>query len=177
MPTLSCPSTDINFLSPSSFSLVIERMPNVSFFAQEVTLPTLTLEPLEETTPLSVIKIPSERLNFGELSLTFLVDSEMNNWFEVFKWMQGLGYPQEPKQYTTINQARNFPDSSELSKNYSEAKLLILRSNNTTIRSFNFIDCFPSSLGGIQFSTTYTDIQYTTAQLVLEYSYFTVDNA
>lgn len=177
MATLTCPSTDLNFLSPIGFRLSIERLPNVAFFAQEISLPTVTLDPLEEATPLSVIKIPSERLNFGDLSITFAVDGQMNNWYEVFKWMRGLGYPEDQTQYTLENQIRSFETSSELSKNYSDAKLMILGANNQPIRTFNFIDCFPSSLGGIQFGTTYSDVQYATSQLVLEFSHFTVDSS
>lgn len=177
MPTLTCPSTDLNFLSPIGFRLSIERLPNVAFFTQEIQLPTVTLEPLEEATPLSVIKVPSERLNFGELNITFAVDGQMNNWFEAFKWMRGLGFPEDQTQYTVENQIRSFEASSELAKNYSDAKLMVLGANNAPIRTFNFVDCFPSSLGGIQFGTTYTDVQYATASLTLEYSYFTVDNS
>lgn len=175
MATLSCPSTDLNFLSPTGFRLSIERLPNVAYFTQEISLPTVTLDPLEEPTPLSVIKIPSERLNFGELNITFAVDGQMNNWYEVFKWMQGLGYPEDRTQYTVENQMRSFESSSELSKNYSDAKLIILGANNSPIRTFNFVDCFPSSLSGIQFGTTYTDVQYATASLTLEYNRFTID--
>lgn len=177
MPTLTCPSTDLNFLSPIGFRLSIERLPNVAFFTQQIDLPTVTLEPLEEATPLSTIKIPSERLNFGELSLMFAVDGQMNNWNEVFKWMKGLGFPEDPTQYTTENMLRSFDTSSDLSKNYSDARLMILGANNLPIRTFTFVDCFPSSLGGIQFGTTHTDVQYATASLTLEYSYFTVDNS
>lgn len=174
MATLTCPSTDINFLSPTGFILVIDRLPKVSFFAQNVTLPTISLDSLEQQTPLSVIEIPSDRLNFNPLSLTFMVDERMENYLEVFNWMKYLGFPESYDQYKEGNN-RGFDASSELQKNYSEAKLLILGANKTRVRTVNFYDCFPVSLSGFETDSTATDIQYVRATLELQYTYFDIE--
>ena len=177
MPNLTCPSVDLNFLSPNGFVLSIERLPKVSFFAQSVKLPSLSLPALEQPTPLSIIEVPSDKLLFDPLDLTFAVDEKMDNWMEVFKWMQGLGYPENHPQYTTENNTRTFLSSraGELPRNYSDARLFILGSNNETVRTINFVDCFPISLSGIDLSTQNTDVQYVSANLTLEYTYFTVE--
>jgi hypothetical protein len=148
-------------------------MPNVAFFAQDVELPGFSLPPLDQTTPLSRIQVPSDRMDFEPLNLTFLVDEQMNNWMEVFNWVKGLGFPEQWEQYTQENN-RGMPGLSELSRNYSDAELMILGSNNVTVRKVQFKDCFPTALSGIRFSTTNTDVQYATASLTLEYSYYTV---
>jgi hypothetical protein len=176
MPNLTCPSTDLNFLSPNGFVLQIERLPKVSFFTQQVALPGLTLPALDIATPLSIVEIPSDKMQFAPLELTFAVDEKMENWLEVFNWMKGLGFPEEYPQYTNENNRRAFisDQSAELPRNYSDAKLFVLGSNNTTVRTFSFVDCFPISIGGIQFGTTNTDVQYATSSITLEYTYFTV---
>lgn len=173
MATLTCPSTDINFLSPNGFSLSIERLPNVAFFCQDVELPGISLPPLAQANPLSRIQIPSDRMDFEPLNLTFTVDERMNNWIEVFNWIKGLGFPEEWQQYTQENN-RGMPGLSELSRNYSDAELMILGSNNVPVRTIQFKDVFPVSLGGIKFSSTNNDVQYATANLTLEYSYYTI---
>ncbi len=176
MANLQCPSIDTNFLIPNGFMFTIERLPKVSFFTQSIALPSLSLPALEQPTPLSIIEVPSDKLLFSSLEVPFIVDEKMDNWMEVFKWMQGLGFPEEYPQYTTENQTRNgMGGMSELARNYSEAKLIILGSNNQPVRTFNFVDCFPTSLSGINFSSTNTDVQYATASVTLEYSYFYVD--
>ena len=176
MPNLTCPSTDLNFLSPNGFILQIERLPKVAFFTQSVSLPSLTLPALDIATPLSIIEVPSDKMQFAPLELSFAVDEKMDNWMEVFKWMQGLGFPENYPQYTTENATRAFisNQAAELPRNYSEAKLFVLGSNNIPVRTFNFVDCFPTSLSGIQFGSTNTDVQYATSSLTLEYTYFTV---
>lgn len=172
MATLTCPSTDLNFLSPNGFLLNIERLPKVNFFAQTVNIPSITLPPLEQDTPLSLMKFPSDKLVFGEFNVTFNIDEQMNNWFEVFKWMRGLGFPEQYEQYTTENN-RGLPGISEQMRNYSDATLIVLGANNVPVRTFTFKDCFPTALSGIEFSSKNTDVQYVTATVDLEYSYFT----
>lgn len=172
MANLTCPSVDLNFLSPNGFMLTIERMPKVSFFAQTVTLPDISIPGLAIETPFTSLEIPSDRPLFGDFNITFAIDEKMSNWLEVFQWIQGLGFPKEYQQYITENNKAKIPSIDELSKNYSDAKLMILGSNNQVVKTFNFVDCFPSSLGGITFGTTNTDVQYATASLTLEYTLY-----
>ena len=175
MAILSCPSVDINFLSPNGFVLVIERMPQVSFFTQTIEMPGISLDALEQGTPLSRIRIPSDQLTFSDLSMDFAVDEHMTNWQEVFKWMRGLGFPEDWNQYTQENNTRGSSTYGDLPRNYSDATLFILGSNNVPIKSFTFVDCFPTSLGGMRFSSTNSDVSYTVSNITLSYSYFKVD--
>lgn len=171
MTNLSCPSIDTNFLNSNDFSLVVERLPSVSFFSNSVELPSVSLVSLEEPTPLSTIKIPGDRLNFDPVSVTFYVDANMQNYLEAFRWMQGLGFPQNHTQYTTENNTR--PDyMSDLEKNYSDAKLIVINAKKV----FTFVDCFPTRLSGIRFETQAQDVTYAVATLDLDYSYFKIDS-
>jgi hypothetical protein len=175
MSNLSCPSTDLNFLSPNGFMLVVDRMPKVTFFTQEVSLPGISLQPLEQATPLVNVPIPGDKLQFEPLVLNFIVDKNMDNWYESFKWMQGLGHPENHEQYTIEND-RGYPEMSELQRNYSDAVLMVLGPNNVPVRTFRFVDCFPISLNGISFVTTNTDVPYVTSSITLQYSYFKLVN-
>lgn len=171
MNRLACPSVDTNFLNSNNFTLVIERLPTVSFFTNMTELPSISLSPLSEATPLSTLAIPGDKLEFGSLSVTFYVDSKMDNYLEVFKWMQGLGFPENHTQYTTENNTRD-PNFSELQRNYSDAKLISLDAGKV----FTFVDCYPTRLSGIRFETQTQDVNYAVATVDLEYSYFTIDN-
>ena len=176
MPNLQCPSVELNFLIPNGFMFKVERLPKVSFFTQSIELPSLSLPAIDLPTPLSVIDVPSDQLQFSTLSVPFIVDEKMDNWVEVYKWMRGLGFPENYSQYTTENSPRNNMNNiSELQRNYSQATLIVLGSNNTPVREFTFVDCFPTSLSGISFSSTNTDVQYVTATVELEYSYYYIN--
>jgi len=175
MSKLTCPSVDMNFLSPNGFVLKIERLPLVSFFSQSVQLPSITLANLDQPTPLVRIKIPGDQLDFQQLQVPFAVDENMNNYLEVYKWMMGLGFPEDRRQYREENNSRGNNDMSELARNYSDASLFVLNSHNNVIKTFTFVDCFPVSLEGIGFDSKNMDVPYVSSSISLEYSYFTVE--
>lgn len=172
---MNCPSQNINFLSPNGFKFSVERLPKVSYFTQSVALPTLTLGDVGMPTPLlAKVGIPSDQLEFSPLVVPFMVDSDMQNWIEIFNWIRGLGFPEEYPQYTQENSKRGFDLSSELPRNYSDAFLTILNAHNNPVKTIQFIDCFPVALEGITFSSTNTDVQYATSSITFNYSYFKI---
>jgi hypothetical protein len=40
------------------------------------------------------IELPGDKLIFGDLTLRFLVDEDLENYLEIQNWMRGLGYPE-----------------------------------------------------------------------------------
>jgi hypothetical protein len=175
MTTLACPSTNLDFLNPTRFSLSILRLPKVSFFIQTTELPGLAINPLESPNPLTNIMIPDDKMSFETLNCTFKVDVNMDNWFEVYQWMQGLGFPEQYEQYRRENNKYAYTNMSDLAKNYSEAKLFVHGPGGNVVRTFNFADCLPIQLGGISFDATATDVDFATASLTLSYTYYSVD--
>lgn len=177
MANLACPSQDINFLSPNGFLFSIERLPKVSYFAQTISIPTVSIQRLDYPTPLSNIGIPGDKQEFAPLVVPFIVDETMSNYLEVFRWIEGLGFPQDYQQYRTQNNTRERGvGASEVSKNYSDATLIVLGSNNMPVKTFVFVDCFPTSLSISEMGTTNTDVQYAVATATFEYSYFRIED-
>jgi hypothetical protein len=174
MPNLQCPSTDINLLNVNSFQFKVERLPDVSFFIQQVSFPTISLPPLETPTTQATLKLPSDKIAFGTLGITFLVDSKLKNYAQVFNWMTGLGHPESYNQYTTENNTR--PQfHSESQRNYSDAVLVLQGPEFETISTFKFIDCFPISLSGIDYASTNNHSVYAKSTVEFEFTYLIID--
>lgn len=179
MANLTCPDpSNINPLAPTGFMLSIQKLPDVAFFAQEVTLPDVALPPVDMLSPLSRISVTGETLIFGELTINFLVDEEMKNYTAVYEWLKGLGFPKENQQYTDFisnNQAnQNLYDKTENLLSYSDGTLSILGSNNTPVKSFTFIDLHPVSLGSLQFTANATDVNYLIGTASFRYTLFEI---
>ena len=172
---MTCPSQNTNFLSPNGFILTIERLKNVAYFSQTVTLPSISLGELEQPTPLNRNSIPADQLQWTPLIITFIVDSMMKNYIEIFKWMQGLGFPENYNQYTTEMKTRVPPVAMDLPTNYSDASLTVIDAFDNPIKTFTFVDIWPMSLEGITFATTNADVQYATSSVTFGYSYFKID--
>tara|TARA_R100000951_G_scaffold93595_1_gene82164 strand:+ start:139 stop:645 length:507 start_codon:yes stop_codon:yes gene_type:complete len=154
-----------NLLSPIGFKFILTHSPNVDFFSNSVNIPSIDLGTAIQPTYLKDIEVPGDKLQYGDLVVQFLIDEDMENYLEIYKWLMALGYP------GTVNQTYD-----KYNRTYGDATLQILSSNFQVNGQINFEDLFPVSLSGLQFDATAGDIQYLTAEAVFKYKIFTVTN-
>ena len=180
MANLTCPyPNNINPLSPTGFLLSIQKLPEVSFFSQEVTLPDVTLPGIDVNTPLSRLSFSGETLTYGDFTINFMIDEDMSNYTAIYNWLKGLGFPKDHSQYTDYIQGekdnRNMYSRSENLLSYSDGTLAVLGSNNTTVQAFKFIDLHPVSLSSLQFIANATDVNYLIGSVTFRYTYFEIE--
>mgnify|MGYP003348384037 FL=1 len=159
--TISCPlPSNLNPLSPNGFQFNITKLPDLTFFAQQVNLPGLTFGDPMQTNPFASVAIPGDHITYDTLNVQYIIDSELKNYLGIYNWLIALGFPQTYTQYTDYQsqQAANF--YSELAKNYSDAVLEILTPKNGTAAQIQFVDVFPVALESMIFNSTNTDVQY-----------------
>jgi hypothetical protein len=151
----------------------VTKLPELKFFCQEVNLPDLTAPAAEYGTPMVSVPVPGDKLSFGELSVTFMVDEDMSNFIAVHNWMIGLGFPESHEQYANFigSQSDDISYTPALS-GYSDGILQILNSSNTAIRSINFVDLFPTSLSQLTMQSTTSETSYIMAQASFRYTYY-----
>ena len=56
-----------NYISPTNFTISIEKLPNVEFFTQKITIPDISSVPQTSSTPLSNIYEYGDKLEYAEL--------------------------------------------------------------------------------------------------------------
>lgn len=148
-----------NSLQLNEFRLVLHRTPKMIYFCQEVYFPGVTIAELVQPTPFSTqVKRPSNKLDYENLDITFIVSEDMENWKEIRSWMVGL------------TNERDFVRPLPENERYSDATLILMSSSSTPFFYVTFQNCFPVSLSGIQFSSKVTDITPATAALRLAFS-------
>ena len=76
---------NLNILSPVSFRLIIQKFPNVNFWCQSVNIPDMTISEITVPTPFVDIPIIGDRIEFGDLIVTILVDEDLINFLEITK--------------------------------------------------------------------------------------------
>ena len=91
-----------NFLSGVAFKFNLAKFPKVDFFSNSARIPELNLELAEQATYLKNIDVPGEKLNYGDLTLKFLVDENMENYLAVYNWLTGLGFPESTQDYADL---------------------------------------------------------------------------
>lgn len=155
-----------SFLSNNKFDFVLKRIPNFTFFVQGVNLPGLALQSSSINTPFSAISIPGNQITFGSLSLTFMVDEDMQSWYELYNWIVQLG---NPKGYNKIGTLTGQPGS--VTSTTSDATLYVKTNSNNPNFKFNFIDVYPTDLGEMSFTTT-DNQEFVTSTATFNYGYY-----
>lgn len=172
-PTLTCPlPSNLNPLSPNGFNFGIQKLPEVSFFCQQVNLPGIMIGSPEFGNPFQTTPIPGESLTYDTLNVQFLVDEQMHNYKSIYNWIVALGFPNNYDQYVTFVNQDDRGVVSELAKNYSDATLEILGANNKAVQTVSFVDLFPVSLESLNFQSTNQDVQYLVGSATFKYGYY-----
>ena len=171
--TLTCPLPEnINPLSPNGYMFTLQRLPELSYFCQEVSLPAITLPEATQLNPFSKIPLSGDQIEFDTLRIQFLIDDKMKNYRAIHDWIVGLGFPENNSQYTQTIEVSNMPGLSEVAKSTSDATLIILGNNNIPIQAIQFADCVPESLESITFVSNNQDVQYLIGSASFRYTYY-----
>lgn len=150
--------TNLNYLAPTAFRLQVDKLkyPNVEYTVQTVILPDLTLTQAPFNTPMRRIGIPGDKIDYAPFQITFLVDELMLNYKEIHDWIL--------EEVATVDDKAN--------RKYRDLTLSILSSHNNVTSQIFFVDAYPTMLSSLPFDVTITDVQYLTAMVTFEYSYF-----
>ena len=159
-----------NFLSGVGFKFSLTKFPKVDFFSNSARIPELNLELATQTSYLKNIDVPGERLSFGDFTLRFLVDENMENYLAVYNWLKGLGFPESGKQFTEI--ITDSDGQRDPKEAFCDGTLRILNSNYREVAKVKFKDLFPISLSSLDFDATNTDVQYFTAEATFKYTLY-----
>ena len=159
-----------NFLSGVAFKFSLTKFPKVDFFSNSARIPELTLELTSQSSYLKNIDIPGERLSYGDLSLRFLVDENMENYISVYNWLKGLGFPESTQQFADLNKDKD--GIRDPKQAFCDGTLSILNSNYREVAKVKFNDLFPTSLTSLDFDATNTDVQYFTAEATFKYTIY-----
>ena len=167
-----------NFLSPTGFKFLLKRSPKVAFFCNQANIPSMDMGTAVQTTYLRDLDIPGDKVQFGDLTIRFLVDEDLKNYMEIQKWIRGLGYPESEKDITNLQLlgpgdiGGNF--ANEGLNVFSDATLQILSNNLVPKFQVFFKDVFPTSLSTVTFDATDTDIEYFTAEVTFKYTMYNI---
>lgn len=160
---------NINFLSPTGFKFEIKKLPTFNYYVQSISIPQFSLNNTNVIqTPFNRITTAGDHVTFGDLSVTFKVDEDMEAYFEVYDWITALGKPQSFDQYAAI--ANELPGSGK--GPIVDAKLIIMNSAMRPNIEITFVDVIPSVLSALDFKSTDTQIAYITATITFKYREF-----
>ena len=182
--------TKQDYASPTQFKFQITKLPKVEYFCTAANIPGISIPSPAQPTPLADIPLPGETISFEDLSVTFMVDENLENYREIHGWMYGIGFPISRTQFGSLVDANNdrFPTTGKdslatdpgktkygakpLGPIFSDATLNVLTSKNNANIEVRFSDVFPTALSGLSFDQQADDVNYLSATVTFKYKVF-----
>jgi len=161
-----------NFLSPIGFKFTIAKDNKIDFFSNTARIPGINLGVALQPTPLKMLDVPGDILQYEDFILDFLVDENLENYLLIHDWLTGLGFPEKQTQFDEL--VRDEDNLEDRKLQFSDGTLSILNSNYREIAKVRFRDLFPTSLTSLEFNATDTDINYFTAQVSFKYTIYDI---
>jgi len=155
--------SNTNFLLTTGFKFTLQRIPAVTYFCQSCNIPTFSFSEVLQPTRFNPAKHPGRGYDYGDLDITFLVDEDMVNYLEIYKWMRLMGNLEDHIEY-----------EENTNQHFSDASITILNSAMNANLSVNFKNIFPKSLSGIDFSSTSSDTEPILVTATFAYTSFEV---
>jgi hypothetical protein len=153
--------TDIN-RNPAlavNFLLEIPLAKELNYFVQTVDVPGLTMAGVETPYRNVQANVPSNRIDYDQLNLTFIVDENWANWNYVFEWM---------KRIRTGNSA--------ISDTMTDITLNLVNSNKNLNKIMVFRGAYPTLLGTLPLDSTVVDSNPLVCSLSFRYQDFELRN-
>ena len=153
-------TSNINLLSPTGFKLTInrEKFANTEYFITSFTIPDITISAVETRYRNAISFESGEPRAFSDLSFRFAIDEDMKNYTEIYDWI-------EENSLNGVNKGQVARHDMILS---------VMSSHNNVNKQFQFKDAFPTSLGGVEFNSQSTDVEYLQADVTFRYNEFKI---
>ena len=177
-PTRSHQTT--NTLYGNHYRFAIERLPDLTFFVQSISSPSVSGSAQTQETPFAFAHHPTSRLNYGDISVTYLVDASFKTYFSLYYWMRGYGFPHsfdEVKRFRAkqLSNNRVSPRARPVELEKTTASISILTPDTASIvAEINIDEVFPTELTSLDFTSTNTDAPVLTTTATFSCSPFDV---
>ena len=187
--SISRQPSKLDYTSPTQFRFLINQLPKVEYFTTEANIPGITLGELDFKTRFKAIPLMGDVLTYEDLTITFIVDENLENYVEMHTWLTAIGFPENTKQFSdfrsaTSNVATNTrgesKDIGDVKAStperamYSDAVLTILTNKNNPVVECRFKDVFPINLGGLTYTQNSTDVEYLTSTVTFKYQIYEI---
>ena len=168
-------TSNVNFLSPIEFKLVLNRLPNVEFFVKSANIPGISSGTVERPTPFKNIYEPGDKLAYEEFTISVICDEDMVAFREISDWLVAVTSPENFAQYAGLNPKTVGSYSENQSQVKSDGSLVVLSSKKNANVTIKFSDMFPTSISSIQLDTSGTDLTPPAFDITFKYNKYTIE--
>lgn len=159
-------TTNKNYLQPTGFKIIIDRKnyTNLEFFAQSVSHPGSSVNPLEvPTTRVTSLPLAGDKITYTNLTMDVILDEDMESYKEMQNWLDRI-----------VNDGHVDQTTDTKVSTYADITLLIMSSHNNKNVQIRYRDCMPVDIGSINLASNVGDVAYLTFQVSFRFSEFEI---
>jgi len=149
--------SNLNQLNVVGFEINFSRLPATTYFCQRVNIPSVILGETHESNPFMNTPLEGDTLSFEALSISFIVDEDMQNYIEIYNWLTAIGFPRDYTQFAALKRPEDFPTNSE--GIYSDINVMLHTNKSNPNYKITFTDVFPTALSSVQLDSTPSTIE------------------
>ena len=181
--------SNLDYADPTKFRFQCVKIPKVEYNTIQANIPGVSLTELTQPTRLQQLKIPGNDLTFEDLTITFIVDENLETYQQIHDWMAGLAQVDSDEKYRALvtDGGDRMPLSTQTSSTdagrptkmtpdgaiFSDGKLIVLSSRNIPVMEINYQDIYPKALSALDYNQNLTDVEYLTASVTFGYKIHT----
>lgn len=145
---------ELNLLTNVQFKFDIYNLPNTTFFIQDFTVPAITLDSPVFPGMRRDVPMPGTKAVFDQLTFSFLVDEDLNNYYEMYSWLMDI------------------QRSEDMRRQKSDGVLHLLTGQMNVNRQIRFVGLVPTMLSELSLSSGDTDNVRVECTTSFAYEYF-----
>ena len=153
----------------------------MEFFVKSVNIPGVQFT--ETIAPAGIgldAFFPGDKVSFETLNVSFLVDEDLQNFKEIFDWMDSIVPVSDPQSFANYVSAKKTEtnQSSSIDNDlvqYSDITLVTNTNKNIANKYFRFHDAFPISLSGIELESG-ADGETVVATVEFRFTYYDIES-
>ena len=167
-----------DILQTTKFRFNFSRLPNITFFCQNVNIPGVSMSEIPRNTPFIDLYVPGDKMLYDTLNVTFLVDEDLRGWQSLHDWIRAMTFPTEFKEYRDLDKlatTASYRKQFSLPPQYSDAELTVYTNKNNVNFKVLFKDVFPTSVGSILFNAADNADSITSSDATFRFSYYDIE--
>lgn len=157
--------TNLNFLHSTGFKFFVKKLPTTNFFTESINIPGKKITVLTQPTPNYNIPLWGNKLIYSDLTVTFKLDEDMKNYFEISEWLDGIGKPESIRERQLLNLKDQINEGI-----LSDCIINIPTNTKNPNLVITVKDAFPTSISDLVFSSSQTSEEHLIATATFKFA-------
>jgi len=126
-----------DFAQTNQFKIYLPIFPTTEWFVVQANVPDISLGTANQSTPFTDISLVGDKPQYGDFSITFMIDEQYKNYMEMYKWIKNIAFPYSRDQFNKLPRPDNIDRSTGSRYRTSTSNIKVTKMKKIYIVTFN----------------------------------------